>query len=130
MTIRGRPFVKGQPRPAGAGRKAGSRNRQTVLAKGIIEQAAAELGGLQRLVEWVRADPKHEYAFWTSMFVRLLPLQQDTGQDSVAEVPLTHEEIQRQLKELGLPPMVFGCDVPEIDRPVAGIVDVKKDRLD
>jgi hypothetical protein len=125
MTIRGRPFVKGQPRPAGAGRKAGSLNRQTVLAKGIIEQAAAELGGLQRLVEWVRADPKHEYAFWTSMFMRLLPVQ-DTGQDSVEEVPLTHEEIQRQLVELGLPPMVFGCDVPEIDRPVAGI----KERLD
>ena len=126
MTIRGRPFVKGQPRPAGAGRRAGSLNRQTVLAKSIIEQAAAELGGLQRLVEWVRADPKHEYAFWTSMFVRLLPLQQDTGQDSVEEVPLTHEDIQRQLKELGLPPMVFGCDVPENDRPVADI----KERLD
>ena len=122
--------MKGQPRPAGAGRRAGSLNRQTVLAKSIIEQAAAELGGLQRLVEWVRADPKHEYAFWTSMFVRLLPLQQDTGQDSVEEVPLTHEDIQRQLVELGLPPMVFGCDVPENDRPVAGIVDVKKDRLD
>ena len=118
--------MKGQPRPAGAGRKAGSLNRQTVLAKSIIEQAAAEIGGLQRLVEWVRADPKHEYAFWTSMFVRLLPLQQDTGQDSVEEVPLTHEEIQRQLVELGLPPMVFGCDVPEIDRPVADI----KERLD
>ena len=118
--------MKGQPRPAGAGRKAGSLNRQTVLAKSIIEQAAAELGGLQRLVEWVRADPKHEYAFWTSMFVRLLPLQQDTGQDSVEEVPLTHEDIQRQLVELGLPPMVFGCDVPEIGRPVADI----KERLD
>ena len=126
MTIRGRPFVKGQPRPAGAGRRAGSLNRQTVLAKSIIEQAAAELGGLQRLVEWVRADPKHEYAFWTSMFMRLLPVQvQDTGQD-VEEVPLTDEEIQRQLVELGLPPMVFGCDVPEIDRPVADI----KERLD
>ena len=119
--------MKGQPRPAGAGRKAGSLNRQTVLAKSIIEQAAAELGGLQRLVEWVRADPKHEYAFWTSMFVRLLPVQvQDTGQDGVEEVPATHEEIQRQLKELGLPPMVFGCDVPERDRPVADI----KERLD
>ena len=119
--------MKGQPRPAGAGRRAGSLNRQTVLAKSIIEQAAAELGGLQRLVEWVRADPKHEYAFWTSMFMRLLPVQvQDTGQDSVEEVPLTHEDIQRQLVELGLPPMVFGCDVPEIDRPVADI----KDRLD
>jgi hypothetical protein len=46
------------------------------------------------------------------------------------KVEFTHEEIQRQLVELGLPPMVFGCDVPENDRPVAGIVDVKKDRLD
>ena len=127
MTIRGRPFVKGQPRPAGAGRKAGSLNRQTVLAKSIIEQAAAELGGLRRLVRWVRADPKHEYAFWTSMFMRLLPVQaQDTGQDGVVKVKFTHEEIQRQLEALGLPPMVFGCDVPEIDRPVADI----KDRLD
>ena len=123
--------MKGQPRPAGAGRKAGSLNRQTVLAKSIIEQAAAELGGLRRLVRWVRADPKHEYAFWTSMFMRLLPVQaQDTGQDGVVKVKFTHEEIQRQLEELGLPPMVFGCDVPEIDRPVAGIVDLKKDQRD
>ena len=123
--------MKGQPRPAGAGRKAGSLNRQTVLAKSMIEQAAGEIGGLQRLVEWVRADPKHEYAFWTSMFVRLLPAQvQDAGQDAVVKVEFTHEEIQRQLAELGLPPMVFGCDVPEIDRPVAGIVDLKKDQRD
>jgi hypothetical protein len=33
------------------------------------------LGGIDRLVEWVRADPNNERIFWGTIYTKLLPLQ-------------------------------------------------------
>lgn len=59
----------------GPGRPKGSQNKTTAAAKDAIAQAAAELGGTDRLVAWAQADPKNEYAFWTSVYPKLIPLQ-------------------------------------------------------
>ncbi len=58
----------------GPGRPKGSRNKTTMAAKAAIEQAAAELGGAERLVEWAQKAPENERAFWTMIYPKLLPL--------------------------------------------------------
>lgn len=59
----------------GAGRPKGSKNKTTAAAKAVIEQAAAELGGADRLVNWAKEDPANERAFWATIYPKLLPLQ-------------------------------------------------------
>jgi hypothetical protein len=59
----------------GAGRPKGSINKTTAAAKSMIEQAAQELGGVNRLVEWAKEAPENERAFWATVFPKLLPLQ-------------------------------------------------------
>lgn len=59
----------------GPGRPKGVPNRTTQAAKEAIAQAAAELGGSARLVEWAQENPKNEFAFWSQIYPKLLPLQ-------------------------------------------------------
>lgn len=59
----------------GRGRPKGSQNKTTKAAKDAIAQAAEELGGAQRLVDWAKEDPKNEHSFWTNIYPKLLPLQ-------------------------------------------------------
>jgi hypothetical protein len=59
----------------GPGRPKGSPNKTTSLAKSVISGAADELGGMERLVRWAKESPKNEYAFWTGIYPKVLPLQ-------------------------------------------------------
>ena len=61
--------------PKTGGRLKGTPNRVTTLAKDAIAAAAERLGGIDRLVEWVRADPANERVFWGTIYTKLLPLQ-------------------------------------------------------
>jgi hypothetical protein len=65
-------ITNGKPGP---GRPKGSPNKTTAAAKDAIAQAAAELGGANRLVSWAKEDPKNEHAFWATIYPKLLPLQ-------------------------------------------------------
>ncbi len=69
-----------KPPAAGRGRPKGAQNKTTRQAKEAIALAAEELGGTDRLVEWVKEDPKNEHSFWTTIYPKLLPLQV-TGED-------------------------------------------------
>jgi hypothetical protein len=60
---------------AGKGRPKGSLNKTTAAAKDVISQAAAELGGKDRLIAWAREDAQNERVFWGTIFPKLLPLQ-------------------------------------------------------
>jgi len=62
------------------GRKAGVPNKLTTAAKSAIETAAAGLGGATRLQAWALEDKKNEYAFWTVVYPKLLPLQVTDGE--------------------------------------------------
>lgn len=66
--------MAGGKRP-GAGRKKGTPNKTTQLAKDAIAQAAEELGGATRLVKWAKEDAKNEHAFWATIYPKLLPLK-------------------------------------------------------
>lgn len=58
----------------GRGRPKGSPNRIGKAAKEVIQQAATELGGAERLIAWVQEDPINERAFWSTIYPKLLPL--------------------------------------------------------
>ena len=60
---------------AGKGRKKGSVNKTTRIAKEAIAFAADKLGGAERLAEWADESPDNEKAFWTTIYPKLLPLQ-------------------------------------------------------
>jgi hypothetical protein len=112
---RGRPFQKGNR--FGAGRRAGVPNKLSLAARQMLEQAATEIGSLERLVAWIKKRPKNEYAFWTQIYVKLLPIQlRGPGSDGevVVKAKLTMEELKQKLVERGLPPFVFGDDVPVV----------------
>lgn len=76
---------KGHPR-YGGGRAKGQLNKLTVTVKKTLEQVAEELGGVARIVEWVREDPENEKVFWSSMYTKLLPLQVIGDKDNPLEV--------------------------------------------
>jgi hypothetical protein len=80
--------VSGNPN----GRKAGVPNKITQAAKDAIADAATELGGAERLVEWAKEDPKNEHAFWATIYPRLLPLQVSGDKEN----PL-HHIIERRI---------------------------------
>ena len=58
----------------GRGRPKGSQNKVAKAAKDVIAQAATELGGADRLLEWAKEDPQNERAFWATIYPKLLPL--------------------------------------------------------
>lgn len=59
----------------GMGRPKGSVNKTTATAKDMIAKAAEKLGGVERMVAWAQEAPANEWAFWSRMFPRLLPVQ-------------------------------------------------------
>ena len=64
-----------KPPAAGKGRPKGALNKTTTAVKDAIAQAAEELGGVARLVDWAREDPTNERIFWGTIYPKLLPLQ-------------------------------------------------------
>jgi hypothetical protein len=82
---------------AGPGRPKGVPNKMTAAVKDVIAQAADDLGGKDRLVEWVREDPQNERAFWATIYPKLLPLQltgENGGPVRIAAVEWTVVEAQ------------------------------------
>lgn len=60
------------------GRKTGGRTPGTPNALGhnaklAIAEAASQLGGPKRLVEWVQLSPENERDFWTKIYPRIVP---------------------------------------------------------
>lgn len=57
------------------GRPKGSRNKMTQTVRDAIAEAAEGLGGHKGLIAWAKKDDKNQFAFWTSIYPKLLPLQ-------------------------------------------------------
>jgi hypothetical protein len=66
-------FQKGHKKKGG--RKKGMTNKVTGAVKEVIAQVATELGGAERMLEWVKEDPQNERIFWSQIYPKLLPLQ-------------------------------------------------------
>jgi hypothetical protein len=75
------------------GRPKGSVNKTTAAAKAMIEEAAAGLGGADRMLAWAQEAPENERAFWTQVFPKLLPLQVNgPGQNGEHKLTLTWQK--------------------------------------
>jgi hypothetical protein len=105
---RGRPFQKGREKTAG--RKVGVPNIHSRSVRESILEAYRRIGSVDRLIEWIKESPVNEYAWWTTLWPRLLPLQVHGEVD--VNVRLSPEELMRKLAERNLPLDVFGADVP------------------
>jgi hypothetical protein len=77
--------------PKTGGRQKGTPNKVTALAKDAIAGAADRLGGVDRLVEWVRANPSNEASFWQHIYPKLLPLQGSGDPDAPVISKITLE---------------------------------------
>lgn len=69
------PKNTGKFGPGNPGKPRGALNKVTKAAKEAISEAAEQLGGVDRLVEWVKEDPSNERVFWGTVYPKLLPLQ-------------------------------------------------------
>ena len=67
------PTSKPAPKTRGRPKKAVSQSTLTV--RDAIAKAGEELGGASRLAQWAREDPTNEKAFWTVLYLKILPLQ-------------------------------------------------------
>jgi hypothetical protein len=65
-------FAKGHK--LSKGRPKGSPNTLTKAAREVIQGCAESLGGMDRMVAWVKEDPDNERIFWSSIYTRLVPL--------------------------------------------------------
>lgn len=65
------------------GSRKGVPNKVTAAAKSVIAEAAEMLGGVNRLVDWVKEDPENESKFWATIYPKLIPVQV-TGEDGGA----------------------------------------------
>src|SRR5262252_1586450 len=127
---RGRPFKKGDKKPENSGRKPGVQNHRTVFVQGMLEDAVVQLGGLEALVAWVKDDKANERDFWTILFPKLIPLQiHSIGKDSTMVIKIAHEELAQKLVERGLPPSVYGVELPQLEdmRVINGSTDSNGD---
>ena len=67
---------------AGKGRRKGSQNRMTLVAKEAIARAAEGLGGVDGLVAWAKASDDNKRIFWSVIYPKLLPLKVDAEIES------------------------------------------------
>jgi hypothetical protein len=110
-------FKKGDPRPEGAGRKKGQKNKMSVLLKDAILLAAECEGrngmGLDGLVGALRQLFRREPAVFGRLLEKLLPYQL-TGKDGspMQMVHSTKDQIVERFKERGLPLPPSLLDMP------------------
>lgn len=101
-------FKKGDPRPEGAGREKGVKNKTTLLLKEAIIMAAECEGldtkGKDGLVGYLRRLSRREPAVFGRLMEKLLPYQL-TGKDGspMQLVHTTKEQVIERFKERGLP---------------------------
>ena len=79
--------------PKTGGRVKGTPNKLGVLARDAIAETGERLGGVDRMVEWVKEDPANERVFWSSMYPRLLPVQvEGTGKGGAFTIVVTPDD--------------------------------------
>lgn len=82
------------------GRPKGAQNKLSKSVKEVLSLAADELGGVDRVVAWVKEDPANERVFWSQMYTKLISA---SGRED--------DPIHTQTKLTGLGP-VYGLHPP------------------
>ena len=100
------------------GRPPGAQNRTTREAKAIIEGCVDRMGGIDRLYKWAMKNNENETAFWTRVFVKLLPLQIQ-GKFGYEEGDVTVEAARRRLEQ------ILGNHTIDVTPQLAGKADAR-----
>lgn len=93
-------FVKGSARPANSGRRKGSVNKATGLARKAISAAVDEYFNSETfLKDMAELDPRDRVAAMERLAVYVMPKLQSTSLDVVAESKVTIEDKLIELSE-------------------------------
>lgn len=79
-------FVKGQPKIKG--RTKGALNKTTVKAKEAFQMAFDQLGGVEAMAKWAKADPDNLKVFY-GLYSKLIPTDLTTNGKDVGPATIT-----------------------------------------
>jgi hypothetical protein len=110
-------FKKGEHK---VGRAIGTPNKMTLSTRQIIDDVFHGIGGTKRMIDWINKSPKNEAAWWNNIWARTIP--QSASVNASIEHTIDVNDLPRLLEANGLPPTIFGRDVPVIDaEPVSNV---------
>jgi hypothetical protein len=110
-TGRGSGLIPIKPGEVRGSRK-GIPNKMTTTVKDAIAAVADKLGGIEGLYKWVKKNKGNEYAFWTSIYPRLLPLQVNVRSEH------TETKVYKTVAELRIELLGRGIPVDRVDQMV------------
>jgi hypothetical protein len=103
------------------GRKKGTRNKLTSICREDLATCFESLGGVEGLIAWCRESSDNMKAFYTKMWIKLLPVQVKLNEPNVNMVFSSYEAMREELRRTGIPvperlappPVVIDTDVPD-----------------
>lgn len=108
------PFKKGHKKTGG--RKQGVQNHRTVFIKGMLEEAVVRMGGLEGFLAWANKNNANRTIFWSQLMPKLMPIQVEaSSKDGALVLKVGPEELATKLVERGLPPVIFGVEIPRLE---------------
>ncbi len=84
----------GGKRP-GAGRKVGSKGKQTLAAREAMEAAFKGLGGVQALQEWAQENPSDFYRIWSRLVPQAQSIAVSDGEGGPLVIRIVDESRKR-----------------------------------
>ena len=101
-----------------SGRPTGAMGFKRIQVHDAVQIAAHGIGGVDRLIAWIKSEPYREDIFWRDIYMKLLPLQIES------HTTITHEQALDEL-ERRFPRFIDGKPVNYAPRLKAPHVDVE-----
>jgi hypothetical protein len=96
-------FKKGIAKVQASGRKKGGRNKLTLICREALATGFESLGGVEGLVEWASKNDANREAFYTKLWIKLLPVQVKLTEQNLDVVFTSYEALREELRRTGVP---------------------------
>jgi hypothetical protein len=96
-------FKKGLQRSPQAGRKKGVRNKLTLICGEALATCFESIGGVEGLVAWAAKNDANREAFYTKLWIKLLPVQVKLTEQNLDVVFTSYEALRDELRRTGVP---------------------------
>jgi hypothetical protein len=113
-------FKKGRQKHPAAGRKKGVRNKLTLTCREALATCFESLGGVEGLIAWAKKNNDNMKAFYTKMWIKLLPVQVKITEQNPDVVFSSYEALRDELRRTGVP-------IPERLAPPPVTIDAEDD---
>jgi hypothetical protein len=115
-------FKKGMPRPKKAGRQKGHRNKLTLICREAFATCFESIGGVEGLIKWAGKNVDTREAFYTKLWIKLLPVQVKLTEQNLDVVFTSYEALRDELRRTGVPiperlappPVVIEAEASEV----------------